>query len=257
MKGSAGSKAKLSTACKPMNNVSPFKVFIMVQANTDDFFDLIVRRKMYSNKANLKYYLNMLFDHVELAGKNVLDVGGGSGLLSFYAAVKGAKKAACLEPEKDGSRIGMTKGFHALRQEFPDSLPVELIPLTLQEYLQQPNAGIYDVVIMHNSINHLNEEACIHLLTSDAGYKEYVSIFKNVFRIMKKDGYLIITDCSRNNFFNDIGVKNVFVPSIEWHKHQKPETWMSALEEAGFSPPILKWLSPNRLRRPVRLVMGN
>jgi SAM-dependent methyltransferase len=229
----------------------------MTQKNATDFFDLMVSRKMYSGKKNLKFYLNVLFENVELRQKNVLDVGGGKGLLSFYAAVKGAKKAVCLEPEKDGSRNGMTQGYHDLRMEFPESLPVELIPLTLQEYMQQTDADMYDVIIMHNSINHLNEYACIHLLENEASYTEYVTIFKNVFRITKNGGVLIVTDCSCKNFFNDIGVKNIFVPTIEWHKHQKPGTWVSLLKDVGFRNPTVKWLTPNRLGKPGRVLLGN
>ena len=74
---------------------------------------------------------------------------------------------------------------------------------------------------------------------------------------MKKKGVLIATDCSCKNFFNDIGVKNIFVPTIEWHKHQKPGTWIKLLKEAGFKNPTLKWFSPNRLGRPGRFTMGN
>jgi SAM-dependent methyltransferase len=229
----------------------------MAQKNATDFFDLVVSRKMYSGKGNLKFYLNNLFENVELAQKNVLDVGGGKGLLTFYAALNGAKKAVCLEPEQAGSTNGITKGFHDLRREFPESLPVELFQLTLQEYVQQAHAGIYDVVIMHNSINHLDEEACIHLLKSEASYKRYVNIFKDVYRIMKENGILIVTDVSCNNFFKTVGVKNIFVPTIEWHKHQQPGTWISILEEAGFKNPEVKWPTPNRLRRPGRFFMDN
>jgi SAM-dependent methyltransferase len=229
----------------------------MTHKNGSDFFDLMVRRKMYSGKANLKFYLNRLFENVELAGKNVLDVGGGRGLLSFYAAVNGAQQVICLEPEKDGSRNGMKQTYHDLRMEFPESLRVELMPLTLQEYLLQADAGMYDVIVMHNSINHLNEEACIDLLKNEASYREYVTIFKDVFRILKKGGVLIITDCSCKNFFNDLGLKNILVPSIEWHKHQQPGTWISLLKKAGFRDPELVWLTPNRLREPGRLLMGN
>src|SRR5687767_595959 len=100
--------------------------------------------------------------------KEVLDVGGGRGLLTFYAAAIGAKKAVCFEPEKDGSRSGMTKGYHDLRMNFPASFPVELVPITLQEYMQQACAEIDDVVIMNNSINHLTEEVCIHFLKNRA-----------------------------------------------------------------------------------------
>lgn len=230
----------------------------MTQQTETNFCDLVVSRKMYSGKpANLKFYLNNLFENVDLSQKKVLDVGGGIGLLSFYAAVKGAQKAVCLEPELDGSKSGMIKGYHDLRREFPASLAIELKPLTLQQYLQQADAETYDVVILHKSINHLNEDACIHLLKSDASYNEYLTIFKNVFRIMKKGGVLIVTDVSNSNFFNDIGVKNIFSPSIEWHKHQKPASWVSLLKEAGFRNPKVKWLTPRGLRTPGRYLMGN
>jgi len=229
----------------------------MRQKNANDFFDLVVNRKMYSGKENLKFYLNTLFENVDLEQKEVLDIGGGKGLLSLYAAVKGAQKTVCLEPEKDGSKNGMTNGFKDLRKELPETLPVELIPLTLQEYVQQVIPAKFDVVIMHNSINHLNEQACIHLLKCEASHREYVTIFKSLFRIMKKGGVLIATDCSCKNFFNDIGVKNIFTPTIEWHKHHKTGTWISLLKEAGFRNPIVKWLSPNRLGTPGRFVLGN
>jgi SAM-dependent methyltransferase len=224
---------------------------------TNEFFDLVISRKMYSRKQNISFYLNNLFQDVELAQKEVLDVGGGRGLLTFYAAIRGAKKAVCLEPEQDGSNNGMIKGYYDLRMQFPETLPVELRSLTLQDYLQQAGAETYDVIIMHNSINHLDEEACIHLLKSNDCYNRYLTIFKNVFRLLKKGGVLIITDCSRNNFFNDIGVRNIFVPTIEWHKHQQPGTWISILTKAGFKNAEVQWLSPNRLGKPGRLVMGN
>jgi len=184
-------------------------------------------------------------------------VGGGKGLLTFYAAIKGAKKAVCLEPEKAGSTRGVINTFRDLQQAFAATLPVELMPFTLQEFLQQTKPATYDVVIMHNSINHLDEEACIHLLKNEISYRWYVNIFKNVYRVMKKKGTLIVTDASCNNFFNDVGMKNRLVPTIEWHKHQQPETWIKLLKESGFRNPEVVWLSPNRLRRPGRFFFGN
>jgi Methyltransferase domain. len=229
----------------------------MEQKQTPDFFEVMVNRKMYSGKENLRFYLNNLFENVELAQKEVLDVGGGRGLLTFYVATRGAKRAVCLEPELNGSATGMIKAYHDLRMELSENLPVELYPVTLQDYLQQTASGMYDVIIMHNSINHLDEEACIHLLQSEDSYNRYLAIFKSLYRIMRKDGVVIVTDAARHNFFNDVGVKNIFTPSIEWHKHQQPRTWISLLKEAGFRNEEVKWLSPNRLGRPGRLLMGN
>ncbi|OQP57729.1 hypothetical protein A3860_08855 [Niastella vici] len=229
----------------------------MAQKIETGFFDQVVNRKMYSSKKNLKFHLDNLFEHVELAQKEVLDVGGGKGLLTFYAAIKGAKKAICLEPEQAGSTRGVINAFRDLQQAFPATLPVELMPFTLQEFLQQTKPATFDVVIMYNSINHLDEEACIHLLKNETSYRRYVNIFKNVYRVMKKKATLIVTDCSCNNFFNDVGMKNRLVPTIEWHKHQQPHTWIKLLKESGFRNPEVVWLSPNRLGRPGRFFFGN
>jgi 2-polyprenyl-3-methyl-5-hydroxy-6-metoxy-1,4-benzoquinol methylase len=229
----------------------------MEQKQSPDFFEVVVNRKMYSGKKNLRFYLSNLFENIELAQKEVLDVGGGRGLLTFYVATRGAKRAVCLEPERDGSSKGMIKAYQDLRMQLSETLPVEMYPLTLQEYLQQTASHMFDVVIMHNSINHLDEEACIHLLEQEDAYHRYLSVFKNLYRITRKNGVLIVTDVSRHNLFSDIGVKNIFVPTIEWHKHHKPLTWISMLEKAGFKDAAVKWLSPNRLRGPGKLLMGN
>ncbi|MBO9203060.1 MULTISPECIES: class I SAM-dependent methyltransferase [Niastella] len=229
----------------------------MKQTIVNDFYDLMISRKMFSNKKNLQFKLDSLFKNVNLTNKNVLDVGGGSGLLSFYAAVKGAKKVVCLEPEFAGSTNGIIKKFYDLQKELPASLPVELNTHTLQDYFQEAGSEMYDVVIMHNSINHLDEEAGINLLKSDACYKTYLAIFKNVFSIIKKGGVLIVTDCSCKNFFNDIGVKNILAPSIEWHKHQKPRTWIKLLKAVEFRNSKVKWLTPNRLGKIGIFILGN
>jgi SAM-dependent methyltransferase len=229
----------------------------MTPKHASDFYDLMISRKMYSGKSNLKFYLNNLFENVDFTDKEVLDVGGGRGLLSFYAAVEGARRAICLEPEVDGSRNGMINAYNEIRSEFPESLPVNLIPLTLQDYLKQTGPDSFDVIIMHNSINHLDEEACIHLLDNEDCYNRYVAVFKSVHRIMKKNGTLIITDAARNNFFKDIGIKNIFTPTIEWHKHQQPKTWANLLKEAGFKNASVHWLTPNRLGNTGKLLMDN
>jgi 2-polyprenyl-3-methyl-5-hydroxy-6-metoxy-1,4-benzoquinol methylase len=229
----------------------------MTSKHASDFYDLMVSKKMYSGKSRLKFYLNNLFENVNFTDKEVLDVGGGRGLLSFYAAAEGAKRAICLEPEVDGSRNGMINAYNEIRSELPDSLPVNLLPLTLQDYLKQTSPDSFDVIIMHNSINHLDEEACIHLLDNEDCYNRYVAVFKNVYRIMKKNSTLIITDVSRHNFFNDIGMKNIFGPTIEWHKHQQPKTWAALLNEAGFKDASIHWLTPNRLGNTGKLLMDN
>lgn len=223
----------------------------------NNFMDEAIKGKLYSNKANLQFHLDYLFHNIDFAGKKVLDVGGGKGLLTFYAATKGAKSVICLEPESDGSSSGMNKGFNEIKFKISSSMPVELLPLTLQDYMNTVLNNEFDVVVMHNSINHLNEEACINLLKDKLSYQTYHEIFSKVYEIMKERGQLIIADCSNRNFLNDIGVKNFLVPTIEWHKHQTPRIWISLLKEIGFKNPQVEWKSPNSLGKIGKMFMAN
>src|SRR5688572_2298926 len=77
-------------------------------------------------------YMEMLFDRVPLKGERVLDVGGGGGLISFYAAVSGATEVLCLEPSAAGSNPTMEQSFRALAEGLPQS-KVKLDPRTFQQ----------------------------------------------------------------------------------------------------------------------------
>ena len=56
------------------------------------YFDHVIQEGLYSTQRRLKFYLNYLFDGVNFDNKQMLDIGAGSGLFSFYAACSGAKK---------------------------------------------------------------------------------------------------------------------------------------------------------------------
>ena len=47
-----------------------------------NFLESAVDLKLYSTKKNLTRHLEFFFQNTELKGKRVLDIGGGSGLLS-------------------------------------------------------------------------------------------------------------------------------------------------------------------------------
>jgi SAM-dependent methyltransferase len=223
----------------------------------NSFYDLAIQNHMYSNKPNLKFRLNFFFNHVQVSNKRVLDVGGGIGLLTFFAAIKGARKVVCLEPEFDGSSTGMINKFNEFKSALEVPLPIEHVPLTLQDYLQQIEEESFDTILLHNSINHLDEEACISFREKENSYNRYKEIFSAVYQKMSSGGQLAVADCSCNNFFHALGMKNYFVPTIEWHKHQAPETWISLLKEIGFKNSKIEWTSPNRLGKAGRILMGN
>lgn len=218
-----------------------------------EFLDLAIREKLWSNKKNLKNYLSFMFDDVDVAGKRVLDVGGGDGLLTFYAAALGAQNVVCLEPEFDGSTQGVNDNFLRFKRSHPAFAKVDLETVQLQEYESSP----FDIIMLSNVINHLDEDACIELHRDDAAALAYRKIFSHINSLMLPGAVLLATDCTRSNFYNAIGVSNPFMPDIEWHKHQSPSVWSQHLALAGFENTKIRWSSFNRFGKWGRVILGN
>lgn len=190
---------------------------------------------------------------VPLIGARVLDIGGGSGTYSFYMAAAGAREVICLEPELAGSSEGMIASFEETKRQL--NLPnVHLVISTFQEYeTDQP----FDILFSNASINHLDEEACVHLKHSQQAQAVYRSLFNKMHDVLSPEGYLIIYDASRYCFYSLLGIKNPFAPTIEWHKHQTPWFWSRFAHASGFRKVYQKWVHPYRFHQIGHLLIGN
>jgi 2-polyprenyl-3-methyl-5-hydroxy-6-metoxy-1,4-benzoquinol methylase len=205
-------------------------------------------------KGHLLPQLEWCFDGLDLAGKSMLDVGAGRGQHSLYAAVQGATVLA-LEPELEGSTSRPADTLLRLRGELGLDDRVTL----RSERLQELDAGgqRFDVVALLASINHLDEEACIHLLDDPAAVRTYNGLFDKLYELTAPGGTILISDASRHNFWGTtLHVKNPVARQIEWHKHQTPETWTLLLLGAGFCNPDVRWTTLGPLRH-ARAVLAN
>lgn len=230
--------------------------------NQNSFFEKVIKyeifyKKRRFNKARyIKRHLSYMFDGIDLKGKKVLDVGGGAGLLALHAANEGATSAICLEPELEGTTIGFRKKFEDLKKDAGITTHAENLNETFQSFIKK-NKDKFDVVIFHNSINHLDEPACESLLTNSNSKEIYINIFKELSNLLEDGGVVIIADCSRSNFFNDIGLKSPIVTSIEWHIHQNPSTWIACLSKAGFKSFMTSWSSHEFFGKMGQIILGN
>lgn len=220
----------------------------------DSYFSVMAEENVYPNTENLRFYLRFLFDGVSFQDRTVLEIGGGKGTLSFFAGCSGAKRVLCLEPEAAGSSAGMQNTFHSVAARLGLG-EVRLEPTTLQRFDWRAEA--FDLVLLHNSINHLDEEACVMLRRSGSARARYRDLFGKIAALTRPGGVLLATDCSPHNFFGILGLTNPLMPTIEWHKHQSPWTWAGLLGEAGFERPRIRWTTLNSLRAPGRVLFGN
>lgn len=220
----------------------------------EDYVDIMVAQGLFSNKGNLQFQLDSTFGGTDFKNKRVLDIGGGFGLYSFYAALRGAREVVCLEPEGEGSSSSAIQEFQRLRTLL-ECDNVELKPTTIQGF--DATGELFDVILLYNSINHLDEAACISLLKEPRSRDIYRELVSKIYSLANKDAKLIVCDCSRYNFFGLLNIRNPIAPTIEWHKHQAPEVWAGLLGEAGFKNPRIRWSSLNRLRNAGRILVGN
>jgi SAM-dependent methyltransferase len=199
-------------------------------------------------------FYNRLFEGTDLPGKSILDIGGGIGLAATYALAKGASRATLLEPEGAGSRRVLARA-HRLRAALGLDDRLTIRPDSLQEY--RGEGGPFDVAILEASINHIDEEAVVSLPHREAARNRYHAIIEKIASLLNPGASVVVSDCARRNFFGDLGLRNPLAPSIQWHKHQQPATWIALFRNCGFGNPKVRWGMHTTLGAPSRILLGN
>jgi cyclopropane fatty-acyl-phospholipid synthase-like methyltransferase len=184
----------------------------------------------------------VLFEGIDLRGKNVLEIGCGKGMLCLWAKVQGANHVVGLEPLEDGAYDSPQcfKDFNAVVSDL-GLRNIELLPTRIQEY--RKTVDHFDLVLSIASINHLDEKSCIELKINNLAHDRYAALFNHVRQLMTDSGTLLVVDATNRNLFGDLNLRNPFNRNIEWFKHQEPESWAQLLTDCGFSEPRISWLA--------------
>ena len=137
-------------------------------------------------------YLKWCFKSIDFQNQNVLDIGGGNGIFSYYAKHNGAKQVINLEPFSDGSTF-----FDFTKKKVKSQLDITVKKMTLQNFKTDEKFG---VIILHDSINHLNESIFENIHKSDLATMNTRKIINKIISLLSPKGKILITDCSRRNF---------------------------------------------------------
>lgn len=212
------------------------------------FLQVGVQKNLWRRGDRFLFYCKgQLFPGVDFRDKAMLDIGCGDGLYMVWAAVNGASSVVGLEPLADGS--GSSKRVKHILHEITDAMDfhnIERHACTFQEFECEDDT--FDILLMHASINHLDEKMCIELQSNPEAQLIYIQMFRKMRRIMRKHGKIIIVDASNRNVYGDLGFKkNLVNPRLRWHNHQTPQFWAKMLRNAGFGRPKISWLSNSHL----------
>lgn len=183
---------------------------------------------------NSEGYMDYVRGEIALRGCRVLDVGAGGGAISEYFVKEGADEVIALEPESSGSDY-KAASFERLSQRADSYGGLRAIPETLQEY--QPSEN-FDVVLLHNSINHLNESAVQSLHEDPDARAAFENLISKLSTVTTEEGKVIVLDSGRASLWRYLP-KSPF--SIEWEKHQDPHIWVDLFEQLDFEAMSLRW----------------
>lgn len=209
----------------------------------------------YRGPTNWIHFYDRLLDGIDLAGKRILDVGGGVGVASNYALVKGARSATLLEPEAAGSRSAMLERARKFRGDLGFEKKLTILPTTLQDFDWK---GVpFDIAILEASVNHLDEDAVTDMHVNAASWSRYVEIVGKLASLLEPGATIVVSDCARRNFFGDLGLRNPMTPTISWDKHQQPRTWIRLFGECGFAEPEVTWGIHSTLGALGKALLGN
>lgn len=215
-----------------------------------------VLEQLHLSPRRIIRYFDYVMRGVPLQGRTVLDVGGGSGIASFYMASRGAQ-VRCLEPGGAGAAGHLPEMYQAFSTAMDSEVEVvvELDRRGLEDL--EPNDGPFAIVLLHNVVNHLNEDACAVLHQDRSAELVFDELFTKLRMLVGSGGHLILADVGRRNLLGNLGIPNPFAPTIDWRIHQQPGTWIRLLRRAGFLHPRVRWDAPGRTGRLGQVVLGN
>ena len=187
-----------------------------------------------SGRAFWFYCRRELLPGIDFRGKRFLDIGAGDGRYSLYAWANGASKIVAVEPQLEGSSDGSLDKLSRMVGELKAD-GVVILKRLFQELDIEHDA--YDVILLHNSINHLDEDMCMKLPHDMMAVEAYRLVARRLRSLMCPEARLIITDCGRGNLSTRWNLRrgSSFNHTIEWHKHQEPKTWVGILASEGFA----------------------
>lgn len=184
-------------------------------------------------------YQDRLLQDVPIEGVAALEVGGGSGEVTFRLFLNGAREVVCLEPESAGSSANSSHSFAQWQNIIGTTNQVTLMAQRLEDYTHE--SSYFDLIVMNNVINHLDERACANLRYDASAWDVYRNLAARIYDLAAPAATLLVADCSSRNISTLFGGRNPVAPSIDWAIHQPPTVWVRLFQEAGFVKDRVRW----------------
>ena len=209
----------------------------------------MLERDGHRNPPAFAHALGNMFAGIDFAGKRVLEIGSGRGLLALYMAMRGADVLS-MEPEM----VGATAGVIAQQEARVKALGLTNVEILNADFnTWHPGDRRFDVIVSNSSINHLYASAH-HAGQDRETFEAYLGIARRIRGMLGPGGMFVATDACRYAFFSalrEFGIRRPWQwerSGVDWRHHQNPSRWKRIFREAGFSAIHIAYPVPYRLR---------
>lgn len=191
-----------------------------------------------------------------LAGRRVLEIGSGRGMMAILMALQGPSHVVSMEPEL----VGATSGVIADQRRRVEAFGLTNMSVEPADFNTWTcDNGAFDVIVSRSSLNHLYATDK-HALRDRTTFDNYVVVASKIHRLLSPGGTFIATDACRYAFFTmsrNLGVRRPWRwkrTGVDWRHHQNPATWAAIFRKAGFRDVTVHFPVPYRLRAMAPLV---
>ena len=191
------------------------------------------------------YHLKEQLEGVVLKDKVILEVGCGKGFVSLWLALFGEVKKIVALDESEG--VGSEKDIlNSLEGTVKDLKikNIQLVKSDITKNLFEDNS--FDVIIANNALHHVVRTGS-NILNDSVTKDEWVKLFRELRRLLRPDGILVVAEFSRNNIWRYAPMKLRF-KEIEWSIHLTLKEWFFVIKLAAFREISFKYVIPYKLR---------
>lgn len=192
------------------------------------FFDYLKHVPEWPPMLHFSYTVDQMLKPIDVKEKKVIDIGCGNGHLSVYLALQ--KKVSFAVGLDQYKGHGSEQISRYIFKKAIDELKLSNVAIIEGDISTMPfHNNIFDCVVLQYVMHHVICEKN-KLRKSPTSLHRASEIFKEIYRLLKFDGILVLCEVRKNSIYRIFS----FDKSIDWKTKQDPSDWISALEIAGF-----------------------
>lgn len=206
------------------------------------FQKIYYQQKQQGNLDNFLYHAEEQFRGIDLNGKSVFEIGCGVGLISLWLALlKNTGRIVAIDGyEGVGEDRNNYNSFTMTIKE--NSINIDLMKMNFWKNNFKPDS--FDIIVANYALHHMVRTEK-YIFSDGETRNQWVDLFSEIKRILKKDGVLILKEVTRFNLWRLLPLRFRY---MDWEIHPTKKEFVYVVRKAGFKNVVLRNTMNYKLR---------